>query len=611
MNRYWPERRVREDLDYVWYAIDQETGERVVMKMVDKKYGIDSNENDKVFNEAKALKELSQEMPSRILEFKQFYENDEEQYVLIMERAGCGLDEVISKTAQLTEPDIKILILSLLEGLMHCHKLFYVHRDIKPANLFLKDLTSYDTLKIGDFGVSVVENGFSNVGGFSGTKPYMAPEVFQKKSYGRPVDIWAVGIVTYELFYGYTPFPITAKMFDSKVLSIMKKGPAFDGPYKTKPSREAISFIKRLLNMDPDKRPTAIEALQDPWLAVHEVNQGNSSRSSSSNSRQPRQLAITPRSLENGWLELQRPDGPPYYFHEPSGKTQWEHPSMTSSPQKPVGNSRVDELSKSFSDASLSPSFTAPPRTISKEIEPPALNTANSSSATDSHNSLYTPGTSRSDYPRDAITPVRSFEELLHHPDYATAKRLQKQTQEQNQSTVTSPQTNSEPGSARLTKPDTGAEENRSSVGGSMESLRMFDSPRNIQGEMGSNGSLGSNSALTLVESQVDGAPGWVSVYVPAGATYFYNSVTKETTWRLNGQPMNLSTGSTPPPPVPPPKDAMQSHISTPKSNIPPPLPPRNPIIVDGSVRGRASSLSTTANTNAHQNLKSRATTYK
>jgi serine/threonine protein kinase len=67
--RYWPERRVN-GLEGVWYATDQTTGEGVIMKRIDKKHGIDTNLNQRVFREAKALKDLSAGMPSRIIGFR-------------------------------------------------------------------------------------------------------------------------------------------------------------------------------------------------------------------------------------------------------------------------------------------------------------------------------------------------------------------------------------------------------------------------------------------------------------------------------------------------------------------------------------------------------------
>jgi serine/threonine protein kinase len=73
----------------------------------------------------------------------------------------------------LSESDIRIIMNGLLEALEFCHSHYICHRDVKPANLVLTHPQDYNSIKLADFGVCAEDNGFSNIGGMTGTKPYM------------------------------------------------------------------------------------------------------------------------------------------------------------------------------------------------------------------------------------------------------------------------------------------------------------------------------------------------------------------------------------------------------------------------------------------------------
>jgi serine/threonine protein kinase len=99
--------------------------------------------------------------------------------------------------------------LQILEGLQECHKHGIIHRDLKPDNIFLKD----DTIKIGDFGISIEG---TEVGDVIGTKAYMAPEQFLDGKSSRRTDIWSVGVILYEMIYGKMPFHSVGEIINRK-----------------------------------------------------------------------------------------------------------------------------------------------------------------------------------------------------------------------------------------------------------------------------------------------------------------------------------------------------------------------------------------------------------
>jgi calcium/calmodulin-dependent protein kinase I len=98
----------------------------------------------------------------------------------------------------------------------------------------------------------------------AGSLGYVAPEVLNKEGHGKPVDIWAIGVITYVLLCGYSPFrsPDAATLLKETTEGKVE----FHERYWKNVSEEAKTFIKTLLTPDPSKRPTATQALQIPWL---------------------------------------------------------------------------------------------------------------------------------------------------------------------------------------------------------------------------------------------------------------------------------------------------------------------------------------------------------
>ncbi|KAJ3502858.1 hypothetical protein NMY22_g18443 [Coprinellus aureogranulatus] len=92
-------------------------------------------------------------------------------------------------------------------------------------------------------------------------KQYMAPEIFKRTGHGKPVDVWAMGVITYFLLAGYTPFDRDTQEAEMKAI--------IAGDYKFEPeeywqnvSETAKDFVRTCLTVDPTKRPTAGEALK-------------------------------------------------------------------------------------------------------------------------------------------------------------------------------------------------------------------------------------------------------------------------------------------------------------------------------------------------------------
>ncbi len=99
-----------------------------------------------------------------------------------------------------------------------------------------------------------------------GTPGYMAPEIFKKTGHGKPVDLWALGVITYFLLCGYTPFDRDSDF--EEMQAILKADYSFTPvEYWRGVSSDAEEFVRRCLTIDPAKRMTAHEALQHPFVA--------------------------------------------------------------------------------------------------------------------------------------------------------------------------------------------------------------------------------------------------------------------------------------------------------------------------------------------------------
>uniref|UniRef100_A0A671KZV6 calcium/calmodulin-dependent protein kinase n=1 Tax=Sinocyclocheilus anshuiensis TaxID=1608454 RepID=A0A671KZV6_9TELE len=156
-------------------------------------------------------------------------------------------------------------IQQILESVNHCHLNGIVHRDLKPENLLLASKLKGAAVKLADFGLAIEVQGDQQAWfGFAGTPGYLSPEVLRKEPYGKPVDMWACGVILYILLVGYPPFWDE----DQHRLYQQIKAGAYDfpSPEWDTVTPEAKDLINKMLTINPAKRITAAEALKHPWI---------------------------------------------------------------------------------------------------------------------------------------------------------------------------------------------------------------------------------------------------------------------------------------------------------------------------------------------------------
>lgn len=204
---------------------------------------------------------------------------------------GGELFDRICRKGSYYESDAADLIRAVLSAVAYLHDHGIVHRDLKPENLLFRTPEDNADLLIADFGLSRImdEEQFHVLTTTCGTPAYMAPEIFKKSGHGKPVyvticspriatleeyttyanitirDIWAIGVITYFLLCGYTPFDRGSNL--EEMQAILAADYSFTpADHWRGVSQTARDFIKRCLTIEPKGRMTAHEALQHPWM---------------------------------------------------------------------------------------------------------------------------------------------------------------------------------------------------------------------------------------------------------------------------------------------------------------------------------------------------------
>ena len=190
------------------------------------------------------------------------YYNEENFYYIVLELAEGGelFDRIIMKEYY-NEKDARDVILTLINAIKFCHDNDIIHRDLKPENILLLSKDEDTHIKIADFGFATKSHGHS-LHEYMGSKGYIAPEILERKNYGKEVDMWAIGVITFILLSGYPPFGEDSK-------EEMKHAEfAFNVKYWSNVSDDAKDFIKALIKVDPEQRLTATACLEHKWLKV-------------------------------------------------------------------------------------------------------------------------------------------------------------------------------------------------------------------------------------------------------------------------------------------------------------------------------------------------------
>jgi len=246
-----------------------DTGRYYAAKVINKR--LMAGREHMVRNEIAVLKKVSMGHQN-ILTLVDYFETMNNLYLVTDLALGGELFDRICRKGSYYESDAADLIRATLSAVAYLHDHGIVHRDLKPENLLFRTPEDNAELLIADFGLSRImdEEQFHVLTTTCGTPGYMAPEIFKKTGHGKPVDIWAIGVITYFLLCGYTPFDRDSNL--EEMQAILVADYSFTPlEYWRGVSQTARDFIRRCLTTDPHARMTAHNALDHPWVKEDEA----------------------------------------------------------------------------------------------------------------------------------------------------------------------------------------------------------------------------------------------------------------------------------------------------------------------------------------------------
>ncbi|KRT80364.1 protein kinase [Oryctes borbonicus] len=245
----------------------EKSGQLYAVKIIDKKAL--KGKEDSLENEIKVLRRLTH---PNIVQLLETFEDKYKVYLVMELVTGGELFDRIVEKGSYTEKDASDLIRQVLEAVDYMHEQGVVHRDLKPENLLYYSPDEDSKIMISDFGLSKMEDS-GIMATACGTPGYVAPEVLAQKPYGKAVDVWSIGVISYILLCGYPPF---YDENDANLFAQILKGEfEFDSPYWDEISDSAKDFIRQLMCVNVEKRYTCRQALAHPWISGNAASNKN------------------------------------------------------------------------------------------------------------------------------------------------------------------------------------------------------------------------------------------------------------------------------------------------------------------------------------------------
>ncbi|KKA29978.1 hypothetical protein TD95_002982, partial [Thielaviopsis punctulata] len=247
----------------------ESANDKVAIKIIMKK-SVKGNEQ-MVYDELKLLQTLKH---PHIVKFVDWFESRDKYYIVTELATGGELFDRICEQGRFTEKDASKTIKQVLEAVNYLHQNNVVHRDLKPENLLYLTKDPDSSLVLADFGIAkTLDRKDEVLTTMAGSFGYAAPEVMLKKGHGKAVDMWSMGVITYTLLCGYSPF--RSENLADLIDECTNNQVVFHERYWKDVSQDAKDFIMCLLQPVPENRSTSEEALKHPWLSGESASDHN------------------------------------------------------------------------------------------------------------------------------------------------------------------------------------------------------------------------------------------------------------------------------------------------------------------------------------------------
>ncbi|XP_060565585.1 serine/threonine-protein kinase Nek1-like [Ruditapes philippinarum] len=239
------------------YLVKGQDAKQYAMKIIDLRTSPEE-EKELAVKEANLLKELNH---PNVLQYTDSFESDGALCIVTEFCSNGDLSEFLEKRKgkKLEEDQLREWFRQITCALQYLHRKTIIHRDVKTPNVFLS--MSWE-VKLGDMGLAkVLERPNAKAVTFCGSPYYMSPEIFSCKPYDSKSDIWALGVIVYEMATLERPFD--AMLMHQLVFKIVHGGlPNMPTGYKG----ELTDLLKQIMQKEPEKRPSADDILQHDYF---------------------------------------------------------------------------------------------------------------------------------------------------------------------------------------------------------------------------------------------------------------------------------------------------------------------------------------------------------
>lgn len=173
--------------------------------------------------------------------------------------SGLELEALLARPVQLSTSDIALLGAQMLRGLTAMHEAGVIHRDVKPANMMVFESANDIHVKLVDFGIAkpatdAIATRLTQTGMLIGTPAYMAPEQLLGMDVSAKTDVYAVGLILYEMLTGTLPWGAETMATIMRRVRDDIPPPEHDGPFS--------ALLMRMLDFEPEVRPAPTQAIQ-------------------------------------------------------------------------------------------------------------------------------------------------------------------------------------------------------------------------------------------------------------------------------------------------------------------------------------------------------------
>lgn len=236
-------------------------GDFVAVKMINT-YGLNHKNCEMINNEINIMNILKENNCHNIIRCIDTFQSSKNAYI-IMELCDSG-DLAGIMTKPIREKYVKLYFIQLIDGLKFLHSHNFIHRDLKPKNILLTN--NKKVLKIADFGFAKVAKGQLIKEQICGSPLYMAPEIMNNDVYDNQSDLWAVGLILYEMLYGHHPYE-SCKTLDELKNTINTTNILIppENSDITDISGECIELLCKILQKNTSQRITWAEFFNNEW----------------------------------------------------------------------------------------------------------------------------------------------------------------------------------------------------------------------------------------------------------------------------------------------------------------------------------------------------------